>query len=227
MSDASEINVAFAEAREDAIAKLAEQFANDDIQIEELEARVMRVHDAGTIAALDEILGLPSLGPAKKDQTLARAPARGELQARERVESRWVFAVFSGARRTGNWTVGRSNRVVAIMGGAVVDLREVDLSPGEEVLVDVLSIFGGAHILVPPHARVTTSVSALFGGVEELNQGAPAGAPRIRVNGLAIFGGIHVESRLLGENSGAARKSLREEKKALRDARQKQLERGR
>ena len=46
-------------------------------------------------------------------------------------DSRTFLAFMGGVERRGNWKPARRNVVIAIMGGAELDFREVDLPPGE------------------------------------------------------------------------------------------------
>lgn len=102
-------------------------------------------------------------------------------------------------------------------GGGVVDLRDAVLDPAGARL-DVRTIFGGGQIVVPESWNVTSKVVGIGG----LGDSRPAieraeDAPRLTIEGLAIFGGLGVTS----EFSEAEKRGL---DKAV-DARRAALER--
>jgi len=150
-------------------------------------------------------------------------PAVGSVPARLPVpeESRTV-AVFSGTRRAGPWQPARLNHVLAVFGGAEIDMREVDLPPGETEL-RVFCLFGGVEITVAPGTRVHLECTAIFGGAEQEDGSTPLDpdAPVLRVTGLVFFGGVEVRERLPGESGWAARKRRKAAKKQLREAKAK------
>ncbi len=78
-------------------------------------------------------------------------------------------------------------------GGSLVDLRGAVLDPDGATL-RIRTIFGGAQIIVPEGWRISAGVQAIFGGI-----GGPApsvepapDAPELRIEGLALFGGLGV-----------------------------------
>src|SRR5262249_14786492 len=102
-------------------------------------------------------------------------------------------------------------------------LREARLPPGI-VEIRVFALFGGVQIIVPPDLAVEVSGSAIFGGFAEVNRAPPQpdpDRPTLRGDGVAIFGGGQIETRLGGESDRDARRRERKERKALR-----KLERG-
>jgi hypothetical protein len=113
-------------------------------------------------------------------------------------------------------------RIVALFGGANLDLREARFPPGV-IDIDVTAVMGGINILVPPGLAVQMHGSAIMGGFADVNR-APAypdpDAPLLRVHGLAMMGGVNVEMRLPGESERGARRrekqQLREERRAQR-----------
>jgi hypothetical protein len=61
----------------------------------------------------------------------------------------------------------RNARVAAIMGRSTLDLRQVNLAPGEEVIVDVFVAMGRATVRVPDHWVVDASALPVMGSVGE------------------------------------------------------------
>lgn len=80
--------------------------------------------------------------------------------------------------------------------GGFVDLRQATLDPAG-ALLRVRAIFGGGQIVVPDNWRVVTRVRGI-GGMSDLRPAADRGvdAPILTVEGIAVFGGFSVESRI-------------------------------
>jgi hypothetical protein len=129
-----------------------------------------------------------------------------------------VVSIMGGSERHGTWSVPRTLNVLAVMGGARLDLREARL-PAGVIDVRVAALMGGVEIIVPPHLAVEASGSAIMGGFQHVER-APAqpdpGAPLLRVTGLALMGGVHVEMRLPGETRQDAQRRRRRERRDLR-----------
>jgi hypothetical protein len=126
---------------------------------------------------------------------------------------------MGGVERRGSWAPARRNVVIAIMGGAELDFRELDLPPGETE-VYIFTMMGGVEIIVPPELVVDASGIAIMGGF------AHASAPRdpaenrpvLRVSGVCIMGGDDISVRRPGESPKDARLRRKEEQRLLRDA---------
>ena len=209
------------DARERVIAVLSDAFARDALDVDEFERRVTVAH---TSAALDQIEALVA-DLATTDTTTPIAPASVALVAAgegQEAPPQTVFAVFGGVDRRGAWTVPRHFRVIALMGGANLDLREARFPRGV-VDLEVKAFFGGVQILVPPGLAVEVNGSAIMGGFQNVNRSPPTpdpDAPLLRVRGLAIMGGVDISMRLPGESDRDAvrrlRKAARHERKAAR-----------
>ncbi len=207
--------------RDQTIARLSEAFATDLIDVEEFERRVTVAQRSDS---LTEIQSLVADLPARPNRPAAPAPApatRSVLQPHSVKQRGTVFTVMGGMERKGSWTVPRSLNVGVVMGGAKLDLREAWLPPGP-IELRVAALMGGVEIIVPPHLPVESEGIAIMGGFDHVDR-APAqpdpGAPLLRVTGLALMGGVHIEMRLPGESSRDARKRRRRERRALERAR--------
>jgi hypothetical protein len=226
MADAPQSLVAVREARERVIATLGVRYAEDVLDVDEYERRVERAHHAGSIAELEALLadlGLPSA------ETALAPVARTGVEVVDDVPARkLVFAMFGGAERRGAWTVPRTLRVVTIMGGAEIDLREARLAAGVTEL-KLFALMGGTHVIVPSGLRVEVDGVGVLGGFEEnLDTGAPSdpNGPVLRVSGVAMMGGMEIEARLPGETAREARRRRKAERKALKASQRDELEAG-
>jgi hypothetical protein len=179
---------------------LSLHFAADHLGMEELEERLDRVYRAQTAAQLESLLaGLPMLSTENLDAGVAplmappgTVPPRGV-----------VFAVMGGVVRRGSWLVPRELKVVAVMGGAEIDLREARFSPGVTE-IDVTAFMGAVKIIVPRGVRVETLGAAFMGGFEADAGDASAldgSQPVLRVTGLAIMAGVEITVRRPGNRT--------------------------
>jgi hypothetical protein len=117
-----------------------------------------------------------------------------------------VGAIMGGNVRKGSWAVPRHLKIVAIMGGVELDLRQAVLSPGVTE-IEVLTVMGGVDIAVPQGVRVETMGIAIMGGFD-----ASAGdvttldpdQPVIRLSGIAVMGGV--DARIKAPNAKAIRR---------------------
>lgn len=207
------------EHRERTIALLCEHFAQDRLSIEELERRIdvaERTRDPGELAALlqDIAIAPPPAASVSLPDTARRAPAP---YPEDRPANTAILAVMGGVERRGAWQPAARNYVVSLMGGVELDFREVTLPPGETE-VFLVALMGGVDIVVPPDMPVDVSGIAIMGGFE--HRDAPRSlapdAPRLRIRGLALMGGVDVQVRQPGESAKEARKRLREEQRTRR-----------
>ena len=82
---------------------------------------------------------------------------------------------------------------LAIFGGVDIKIRESRID--RDVTIDAFAAFGGVDILVPlDGVNVEVSGLPIFGGIgEPKNRPHIEGAPTIRVNAVALFGGVDVK----------------------------------
>jgi hypothetical protein len=202
------------EQRERAIERLCEAFAQDRLELAELETRIDLAHRAATPADLDALLvGLPAPAPEP-----APVPGTG-ARVREVIrENRTLIAFMGGVERRGNWSPGRKNVVIAFMGGADLDFRDVDLPPGETE-VFVFAMMGGVDIVVPPELVVDASGIAIMGGFGHSSapRNPAPGSAVLRINGFCMMGGVDISVRRRGETPKDARLREREERIRARE----------
>ncbi len=221
--------------RQRTIDQLCERFADDLISVGEFERRVDQAHRVETAAELDALLAdLPSASnlPARADQA-ARLATPGsfpsvapfpETAHPTAVKERdFMLGFWGGSGRKGRWTPARKCLAIATMGGVELDFRDAVLP--EHTEITAIAIMGGVEIIVPPGVVVDTGGLAIMGGFEHEGDSAtqpPPGAPSITVKGLALMGGVSIETRFPGESARDARRRNR----ALLKARRRQLSSG-
>jgi hypothetical protein len=113
--------------------------------------------------------------------------------------------VFWGGRRRITSKNFMGGDIVAIFGGFEIDLTQADF-PGNQVVVEVVTIFGGGEIRVPANWEVIVDSVGIFGGTgdrtshpQPQNQEAAKAAgtapvKRLIVKGVSIFGGLTLKN---------------------------------
>jgi len=181
--------------RERAADLLREAAGHGRITMDELDERLEVAYAAktyGDLAAVTRDLPQPAQAPG----TAQRAPV-------DRIGgtpgAKFSLAILSGARRSGRWVVPPSYVAVAVMGGVELDLREAQFSQ-PEVTIHAYTVMGGIEITVPEDVDVDVSGVAFMGGFDH-NASGPGvpGAPRLRVLGFALMGGVEVRRKPLKE----------------------------
>ena len=185
--------------RERAVITLGRAAGDGRLDVDELEERLQLAYAARTHAELDTLLA--DVGGAVEGD-LAAAAASAPEQARApgaRVVPSaaggrsWIVSIMGGNQRTGRWRVAERCNVVNFMGGAELDLHDVELSD-QVTVVNVYTLMGGFEIRVPDGVDVQISKFAFMGG-HEVKLGSeppPPGAPLIRIRLWTMMGGGEV-----------------------------------
>lgn len=101
--------------------------------------------------------------------------------------------VFGGSKQNIFSKNFKGGDVISIFGGCELNLTNADFE--DTITIDVVAVFGGIKIVVPPNWDVKSEVTAIFGGIEDKRTVLPSsGQPNkiIRIKGLALFGGMSV-----------------------------------
>ncbi len=105
-----------------------------------------------------------------------------------------ITAIFSGVKKNVLSKNFKGGDVVAIMGGAEINITKADI--GSKAVIDIFTMFGGTKIIVPPDWDVQNNVVAIFGGVDDKRP--PSSITNlskvIYLEGTCIFGGIEIRS---------------------------------
>ncbi|GAA0468776.1 DUF1707 domain-containing protein [Streptomyces sp. NPDC046215] len=216
MSELPEMRASDAE-RDRVAEALREAVAEGRLDMEEFAQRLDAVYKARTHGELEPLVrDLPVPGSAT---SLAErgAPAPVAEGWADRIggppSSTWAVAVMGGFQRRGSWTAPRRFTAFAFWGGGEIDLREARFED-REVVIRCFAIMGGMQVIAPPDLDVQVGGVGIMGGFDD-KAGGPGtpGAPRVRITGLAFWGGV-----------GVARKERRARREQLREERRKPLE---
>jgi hypothetical protein len=105
-----------------------------------------------------------------------------------------ALAVLGGVDRRVTSTAFLGADITAFMGGGKLDLREATVG-GPEAVVDILAVMGGFEIRTPETWNVIVDVVPLMGGYEDKTRHpADPSAPRLRVRGFVMMGGLEVRN---------------------------------
>ena len=107
-----------------------------------------------------------------------------------------IATIMDGQELSSRATSLRSISVLAMLGGAEIDLRQATLDPGGATL-DITALLGGVELQVPPDWAVEVESRGMLGGVDRrLTDVAdlPADAPRLKVTTNTTLGGVQITS---------------------------------
>lgn len=205
--------VALRDRREQVIARLSQCFADDILEVEELERRLDLAHAARTVADLDVLVA--DLG----EPTTALVPAAvTAIDDPTRVATKKQRVIMSSLERRGRWSVPKQLQLRIFWGNAELDFRDASLQPGVTE-IDIRVTMGNLEIILPPGLAIDVDVSSFAGNVEERHR-VPSelapGQPMLRITGAVRLGNLEISTRLPGETDRDARRREKRERKALR-----------
>lgn len=107
-----------------------------------------------------------------------------------------LFAVMSRHQQVSSAPVFRGGEMMSVMGRTDLDLRQTTVAPGEEAVIEVFTLMGGATIRVPDGWTVDIRAVPVMGGVRDRRDGVRdvPGAPRIIIRGFIMMGGLDIRS---------------------------------
>jgi hypothetical protein len=90
-------------------------------------------------------------------------------------------------------------KVTTLFGGTLIDLRRAVPAP-TGIYLDILVVFGGLSLVVPPGWSVVFDGTVTAGRIEDLTRPvSDPDAPLVRIGGLVALGGIEATTRPLVE----------------------------
>lgn len=175
--------------REQAANLLRTAAGEGRLSVEELDERLHGAYRAATRSALERLV-IDVRGEAG---AFLPQPARTPVRADGSPGTDRVVSVLGGADRSGRWRLAPVCRVTNVLGGAELDLREVELS-AEVTELRVFSMLGGSDISLPEHLNVEVTEFSFLGGNDlKLGEATPdPGGPLLRLRMVSILGGTKV-----------------------------------
>jgi predicted membrane protein len=89
----------------------------------------------------------------------------------------------------------KGGEIIAVFGGSEINLTQADFQGN--IVIEVVAIFGGIKIILPPTWEIKSEVVAIFGGMDDKRAIMPFGdGPRkiIIIKGVALFGGVDIRN---------------------------------
>jgi hypothetical protein len=196
-NDPTQLRISDAERHQ--VAEILREAAGEGrLDIDELDQRLEATYAARTYADLVPItLDLPGHPYQRPVPAMPRAASPEVVPGPDR-ESH--YAILSGLSRKGIWVVPRQMSILALMGGAELDLRRAKFA-APEVVITINAFMGGAQVIVGPNVRVQMEGTGIMGGYSgpsglvdaQLDESSPV----LRIKGIAIWGGVSVERKHL------------------------------
>lgn len=125
------------------------------------------------------------------DALARRSASKGVVRDDAEVHT---FAMMAGVRWQTRSHEFRGGDASAIMGGVEVDLRDAQIRPGTEVIIDAFALMGGVEITVPAGWRIVSNVLPVMGGFEDNTRATSETGPTLIVRGTAVMGAIEVKN---------------------------------
>jgi Domain of unknown function (DUF1707)/Cell wall-active antibiotics response 4TMS YvqF len=162
--------------RERAVVELREHAVAGRLTLEEFSDRVDQAYAARTRSELDLVL--------RELPTVPVAPVRTR---------RFGIAVMGGIDWRGRLRLAERSTIVAIMGGANIDLRRAHIEAAE-VTITAWAIMGGVQVILPPNVEADVSGFSLMGGRADQTQPPAHPAALVRIRAYSLMGGVNVRT---------------------------------
>ncbi|WUV84822.1 DUF1707 domain-containing protein [Streptomyces sp. NBC_01476] len=177
---------------------LRDALAEGRLDAAEHSERLDRLYAAKTMGQLEPLVrDLPAAGTATASAATATAQAAPRAYDPGRGgENPNLVGILGGAERKGRWRVGNRITAVAIMGGVEIDLTEATFT-SPELVIHCTAIMGGISVKVPENVTLRGGgVVGIMGGSDIKAFEAPdPGAPVVRVDGVAFWGGVEAKAK--------------------------------
>jgi hypothetical protein len=113
-----------------------------------------------------------------------------------RKSDNWLdsVAIFGNIKKLVYSKNFKGGDVVSVFGGAEINLMQADFNG--EIVIEMVQIFSGAKLIVPPHWQIRSEMIAIFGGIEDKRppQTSYDENKVVVLNGTTFFGGLEIKS---------------------------------
>ncbi len=105
-----------------------------------------------------------------------------------------VVSIFGNVKKVVYSKDFRGGEVVSVFGGAEVNLSQADFKG--PIILEIVQVFGGTKLIVPPHWVIRSEAVAIFGGIEDKRppQSITSADKVLIIRGTALFAGIEIKS---------------------------------
>jgi hypothetical protein len=141
------------------------------------------------IARLFRLVFIVVLGTALAAKLLLRSHASEQTQEIDLVN------ILGGEHLVSSADPFFGGKITTGFGGTILDLRKAVPAP-TGIYVDVLIVFGGLSLVLPPGWKVVFDAAVFAGGFDDATWATTdADAPIVRVGGLVAAGGVRAITR--------------------------------
>jgi predicted membrane protein len=158
-------------------------------------------YDAGRFIVPVVIIGvglIVLLSPNKKKWKDKKETAYLEVEAigsgAPKADVLDVTSIFGNVKKTIYSKDFKGGEIVSIFGGAEINLSQADIKG--PIVLEIVQIFGGTKLIVPPHWEIRSETTAILGGIEDKRPPQSVTSPDkvLILQGTAIFAGIEIKS---------------------------------
>jgi predicted membrane protein len=105
-----------------------------------------------------------------------------------------VVSIFGNVKKVVYSKDFRGGEVVSVFGGAEINLSQADFRG--PIILEIVQVFGGTKLIVPPHWVIRSEAVAIFGGIEDKRPPQSITSPDkvLIIRGTALFAGIEIKS---------------------------------
>jgi predicted membrane protein len=105
-----------------------------------------------------------------------------------------VVTIFGNVKKLVYSKNFKGGDIVSIFGGSEINLTHADFNGN--IAIEMVQIFGGAKLIVPPHWQIRSEMVAVFGGIEDKRapQNSYDEEKVVILSGTTFFGGIEIRS---------------------------------
>ncbi|MFI0722285.1 DUF1707 domain-containing protein [Streptomyces sp. NPDC021224] len=173
---------------------LREALAEGRLDSSEHSERLDHVYAAKTMGELEPLVADLPAGAASHPAAAPAAAPRGYADGGG--ENPNLVGILGGAERKGRWRVGSKITAVAILGGVEIDLSEATFT-SPELVIHCTAVMGGVTIKLPENVTLRGGgVIGIMGGSDIKAYESPdPGAPVVRVDGVAFWGGVEAKAK--------------------------------
>jgi len=175
VSDLPDLRVSDDE-RDRAVTELREHAVAGRLTLEEFSDRVDQAYAARSRKELDLVQADLPAAPL--------APPRAR---------RFGLAVMGGFNWRGRLHLPERSTVVAVMGGANIDLRTAYIE-APVVTLTTWAIMGGVNVTLPPNVDAEVGGFSLMGGRNDLTKTPRHPAALVRIRAYSLMGGVNVRT---------------------------------
>ena len=105
-----------------------------------------------------------------------------------------LTAIFSGSDSAYNKETFSGANLVAVFGGAELDLRDAIFT--KDTVINAFALFGGIEIMVPEDVQIKVKSGFMFGGIsDDRKNTSNAGKSTIYIDAAGGFGGITINDK--------------------------------